>query len=303
MADPVCSAVSLAFGEPLQATASLVRNWVLVEQPGAWGPVALHESGLAPEVADALAALGRRHRFRVLLIRRPERPQDSSRHCFVAHSGRRSRWVEERVVGDLGELLDVDFAPLATGARVHFGPLRHGPLYLVCTNGRHDPCCANLGRPVARALHARRDGSVWECSHFGGDRFAGNLVCLPHGLYFGRLSAENALAVVDRYERGEIDLDHYRGRAGEAFAAQAAEYFVRRQEGLVGVDDLRVAALVAGEDGVVEVGVDGPGERAWQVEVGVVVATGARRLACHSASEERPPAYELRSLRVVPAPV
>lgn len=285
-------------GEPLQATASLVRNWVLVETPGAWGPVALHQSGLAPEVARGLAELSRRHRFRVLLVRRPERPEDSSRHCFVAHSGRRSRWIEERVVGDVSELLDVDFAPLGEGRPVGFGERRRRPLYLVCTNGRHDPCCANLGRPVARALHARSDGSVWECSHFGGDRFAGNLVCLPHGLYFGRLSAEEAVAVVDGYERGVIDLDHYRGQAGEAFAAQAAEYFVRRQESLIGVDDVRVDTVVSRDDGVVEVGLHGPAGRAYAVQVEVRAAATARPLSCGADTEERPPTYDLRDLRV-----
>jgi len=61
----VCSAVSLALAEPLQATASLVRNWVLVEHPGAWGPVALHESGLAPEISSGLASLSRRSAARV----------------------------------------------------------------------------------------------------------------------------------------------------------------------------------------------------------------------------------------------
>ena len=28
----------------------------------------------------------------------------------------------------------------------------HAQLFLVCTNGRHDQCCANLGRPLVRAL-------------------------------------------------------------------------------------------------------------------------------------------------------
>jgi hypothetical protein len=297
LADPVCSAVSLAFGEPLQATASQVRNWVLIEHPGAWGPAALHESGLAPQVSSGLAALSRRHGFRALLIRRPERPEDSSRHCFVAHSGRRSRWIEERVVDDVAELLDLDFARLRQGRPLGFGAPRAGPLYLVCTNGRHDPCCANLGRPVARARHARTDRAVWECSHFGGDRFAGNLVCLPHGLYFGRLSAEEAIDAVDGYERGVIDLDHYRGQAGEAFAAQAAEYFVRRQEGLVGVDDLHVRTVVPGDGGVVEVGLDGPGGRAFEVQVGVRPAPDARPLSCSATGEERPPTYELLDLR------
>ena len=56
------------------------------------------------------------------------------------------------------------------------------PLVLVCTNGRHDPCCATFGRPLARVLRegAQRD-DVWECSHIGGDRFAANIVILPEG--------------------------------------------------------------------------------------------------------------------------
>ena len=297
MADPVCSAVSLSQGEPLQATASMVRSWVLVEHPGAWGPAALSESGLAPHVSDGLAALGKEHRFRVLLLRRPVRPSDSSRHCFVAHSGRHWRWIEERVVRDLDELLDVDFSPLAEGRPVGFGAPRRAPLYLVCTNGRHDPCCANLGRPVARALHKRSDGAVWESSHYGGDRFAGNLVVLPHGLYFGRLSPDDAHRVVDAYERGIVDLDNYRGRAGEPFAAQAAEFYVRRQEALVGVDDLLVTGFRRLGGGVVEVRLDGPGGRAYEVTVQVRLADEPRPLSCNGPGPERPPTYALVNLR------
>lgn len=298
MADPVCSAISLAWGEPLYATASIVRNWLLVEHPGAWGPAALTESGLPSHLSGGLAAISAELGIRVLLVRRPERPDDSSRHCFVAHTGRHGRWVEERVVDDLDELMEVDFSPMRHGGRVGFGALRTDPLYLVCTNGRHDQCCANLGRPVARALHAHREGLVWESSHFGGDRFAGNLVCLPHGLYFGRLSAEEAVAVVEGYERGVIDLDHYRGQAGEAFAAQAAEYFVRRQEGLLGVDDLRVTALARGEGGAVGISLDGPDGRAYDVDVRILPAEAARPLSCNASGEDRPPTYELRGLRV-----
>jgi hypothetical protein len=291
--DPVCSAISLAWGEPLYATASIVRHWLLIEHPGAWGPVALHDSGLPAHLADGLAALSATHGLRVLLVRRPVRPADDSRQCFVAHTGRHSRWIEERVLTDLDDLLAVDFSPLAHGGRVGFGALRTDPLYLVCTNGRHDQCCANLGRPVARALHARRDGMVWESSHFGGDRFAGNLVCLPHGLYFGRLDAEDAGRVVEGYEQGIVDLDHYRGRAGEPFAAQAAEHFLRARAGFVGVDDLLVTGHRRLAGGVVEVGFDGPRGSAYVVRVQVMAADHARQLACRSSTEARPPAYAL----------
>ena len=297
MADPVCSAVSLARDEPLQATASMVRSWVLVEHPGAWGPAALSESGLPGHLSDGLAALAETHGFRVLLIRRPVRPTDSSRHCFVAHSGRHWRWIEERVVRDLDELLDVDFSPLREGRPVGFGSPRRSPLYLVCTNGRHDPCCANLGRPVARALHARADGATWESSHYGGDRFAGNLVVLPHGLYFGRLSPTDAERVVDAYERGAVDLENYRGRAGEPFAAQAAEFFLRQEAALLGVDDLLVTEVRRLGDGVVRVRFDARGGRAYEVRVQVRPASEARPLSCHAEAEGRPPTYALLDLR------
>ena len=293
MAEPVCSAISLAWGESLFATASIVRNWLLVEHPGAWGPVALRDSGLPAHLAAGLAALNDEQGIRVLLVRRPVRPDDSSRHCFVAHTGRHGRWIEERAVDDLDELLTVDFSPMRHGGRVGFGTLRADPLYLVCTNGRHDQCCANLGRPVARALHGRRDGLVWESSHFGGDRFAGNLVCLPHGLYFGRLSPEDAVRVVEGYEQGVVDLEHYRGRAGEPFAAQAAEHFLRAREGFVGVEDLLVTGHRPQPDGMVEVRFEAAGGRSYDVRVQVLPAAHARQLACRSSTEARPPTYAL----------
>lgn len=277
----------------MYGTASVVRNWLLVEHPGAWGPVALSESGLPDHVAQGLGALSRQHRFRVLLLRRPVRPSDGSHQCFVAHTGRHRRWIEERTVHDLDELLAVNFSPLREGRPLGFGTRREAPLYLVCTNGRHDQCCANLGRPVARALHARGDGAVWESSHYGGDRFAGNLVCLPHGLYFGRLSPEAANRVVEAYERGTLDLDHYRGRAGEPFAAQAAEYFLRRQEQLLGVDDLAVAQVHRRGGGVVGVRFEATGGRAYDVRVRVEAAAEPRPLSCGAVGEERPPTYSL----------
>ena len=146
---------------------------------------------------------------------------------------------------------------------------------------------------MARALHARRHGLVWESSHFGGDRFAGNVVCLPHGLYFGRLSPEDAGRVVEGYEEGVVDLEHYRGRAGEPFAAQAAEHFLRAQEGLLGVDDLLVTGHRPQAGGVVAVRFSGPDGRTYDVRVQVLPAAQARQLACRSSAEARPPTYAL----------
>ena len=110
-------------------------------------------------------------------------------------------------------------------------------LVLVCTNGRHDPCCATFGRPLVRHLrHADCGDDVWECSHIGGDRFAANLVVLPQGLYFGRVTVDRVDALLDGLQRNELDLDTYRGRSTLTYIAQAAEHFTRRQLGLTAVD-------------------------------------------------------------------
>src|ERR687896_611014 len=95
-------------------------------------------------------------------------------------------------------------------AAVRQGP----PLYLVCTHGSKDACCAVRGRPLAAALASIRPAETWECSHIGGDRFAPNLVCLPHSLFYGQVGPSDVAEVVSAYERGELSLPFLRGRSG-----------------------------------------------------------------------------------------
>ena len=299
MVEPRCSGISSSHGEGLCGTASIVRSWVLVEQPGPWGSEALSQSDLPAEVAAPLGEQAREHRVRVLLLRRPDRPDRSpaaGRHCFVAHSSRHRTWIEHRLVEDPVELLAIDFARLGAGEPALFGAPHDRPLYLVCTNGRHDPCCAQLGRPVARALADERH-SVWECSHVGGDRFAGNLVCLPHGLYFGRLGPDEAATVVDAYERGRIAVEFYRGRAGDPFVVQAADCLLRAATDLRRLDDVEPVWRRPAADGMVDVGFDARDGRRFEVRVAVRAAPEGRSLTCAARHEEHPPVYSLVSLR------
>jgi hypothetical protein len=219
-------------------TASRVRGWVLLEQAGPWGREAVLQSRLDRDLAVALDRHADAAGARLLLIRRPGRGDGGKGHCFIAHSGRRDPWAEGRVLDDPAELLDLDLGRVLAGERPGFGEPVALPLYLVCTNGRHDRCCATYGRPLALALAATVGERVWESSHVGGDRFAANLVCLPHGHYFGRVEPQDAPRVVGRYEREVIDLDHYRGRCSDPPVVQAAEWYARQRTGLTGRDEL-----------------------------------------------------------------
>jgi hypothetical protein len=298
--EATCTATSRALGEPLLGTASRVRSWVLLQQQGPWGADALSESRLDPALARALSERARAAGVRIVLIRRPGRGAwDDAPQCYLAHTGPRVRFVEARRLAGPEDLLDADLDRLARGERPGFGTPRTSPLHLVCTNGKHDRCCATRGRPLADALAASHGEAVWECSHIGGDRFAANLVCFPHGLYYGGLDRADGPRVAAAYERGLIDLAHYRGRSSADPAAQAAEHFVREREGLLGVDDLPVVGRAATAGDEVTVTFAGPSGVHYRVRVQTTRAAQPRPLTCGAAHLALPPVYQLLALDTV----
>lgn len=217
-----CSDGAARRGDPLLGTASPATRWLLIEEPGGWGRDGLTSSSIDREVAATLARRAKAARVRVQLIRRPGRRHRPARRAYAVVDadigGERTRWGSAR---SDRELLDV---PL-DGPPDDLGDTT--PVYLVCAHGRKDVCCAIRGRPVAEYLVAHRPEATWETSHVGGDRFAANLVVLPHGLFYGQVTADTALAAVKAYEEGQVLPRQLRGRSGHQPPVQAAECFAR----------------------------------------------------------------------------
>jgi hypothetical protein len=113
-------------------------------------------------------------------------------------------------------------------------------MFLVCTNGRRDACCALRGRAVLAALSDEHADAAWECTHLGGHRFAGNLVCLPDGIIYGRVTPEDAPRLAAAYRQGRLDPEYLRGRSMLPASAQVAEIELRRRLGLHGLRDVDV---------------------------------------------------------------
>ncbi|HSJ44969.1 MAG TPA: sucrase ferredoxin [Euzebyales bacterium] len=290
-----CAAAAYARDEPRYATASTVRRWLLIEQPGPWGASAIRESRIPSVAAEALIDLGKRLSARVLLIRRPAGRASDGTHVYVAHTGVRSRWLQSFVVDAPQAALDLDLEPLRRGRSVDGRP-EDDPLLLVCTNGRHDPCCAEFGRPVADALAAGYGELVWEVSHIGGDRFAGNVVVLPDGIYYGGLDADRAVRVAQSHLTGHIELGAYRGRSAQPFVVQAAEHFLRREHRLTGLDAVRWTDREALADDRWRITFATPAGMV-QVDVGVGREDEPRQLTCRAPQLARPPRYDLLALR------
>lgn len=237
-----CAVASHASGEPLLGTAAPVRSWLLIERPGAWSAAALAETLAEALPADRrreLGALTRSAGLRPLLIRRPGRDSGAASTTVLLGSATPgSSWLERLQLPDLRALADVDVEKLAAAVPGHGEPV-DGPAFLVCTHGSKDMCCAVQGRPVARMLAAEHPGSVWECSHVGGDRFAGNVVVAPFGEYYGQLDADSALVVADSARRGLLQEQGFRGRSAYDAWQQAAEMGVRSRRSLWARDDVR----------------------------------------------------------------
>jgi hypothetical protein len=228
---------------------------------------------------------------RVLFVRRVPRRASSRIAVFLATSTRERCELRGLEVERYDELAGVDFATAGE-------PVGH-PLFLVCTHGKHDRCCARLGRPVYEALREQvEDGWVWQSSHVGGDRFAGNVVALPDGVYYGRVEPAETWPVVEAALARRVHLPCYRGRSCYGFAAQAAELAVREATRELGVDDVLVRSVRPADEGWTAV-VDAPATR---YEVAVRVEEGEpTHLTCSTEKLRRPKRY-VAELRVAGSP-
>jgi hypothetical protein len=278
----------------MTGTASDRSNWLMLEDRGPWARDILSTRRLPVQVTRRLRALSAALGVRIVFIRRYGRqPFQGDLACFMAHTGPDQPWLKRIRLGSVADVFQADLSPLARDRPPGVGEPDPGPLFLVCTHGRRDPCCAERGRPVARALHAALGDRVWEVSHIGGDRFAGNVVAFPHGLYFGRLEPATATLAARSYEDGRIDLEHYRGRSCYAFAVQTAEAAVRRRTGLARVDELPLKRVRWIRADLVEAEFEGPDGTVHRAAVLVDRADQPRLLTCHSTTPARPPVYEL----------
>lgn len=290
-----CSRSSVDRGEPMFATGSSVRGWLLVEVRGAWGEDAVHSSALGQFLPQGWNDDMRRRGMRVICVRSHLRSLGGGVRLFSCTPRRPGDQQARLWWRDVGSLADVADAAVDLAASrepgIGWQPTLQ-PAFFVCTNGRHDACCADYGRPLVRALRTSRWApDLWECSHIGGDRFAANLVVLPHSLYFGRVTPESALAVIEAIEAGELDLAHFRGRTSYSPAEQAVEHFVRQEFGVVTIDGVVVGDRSSDGSYAVQLG-----EREVFVRVRRHMTSVAESLTCKGRTGQLVPAYALESI-------
>jgi hypothetical protein len=279
-----CSQVNPA--EPLAGTADPVGAWVLVEYRPTWKPRAQADNTLPPRVRDwlmrqltALAESGIR-----------ARPQFIRRAVHDAPGVRLVVAGPERTVmfqaDDHDAFVALDLACLVrqpTAATIPAGFAQGdvtAPLYFVCTNGQRDVCCARYGLPLYRALAETVGARAWQITHLGGHRFAPNVLVLPQGAVYGRVTPAAATAFVAEIEAGRLAFAQLRGRSFYPPHVQAAEAFSGR-------DGLRLLG-VAGDQAEARVRF---ALAADILEIGVRRAAGALQVLASCGAEAAEPIH------------
>ena len=250
-----CSVGARERRDPLIGSAPPARGWLLFECPGPWPVKATRLFGdLGPEMDRRTLAA----EVRPMLVRRPGRTDPEAPRSWWFVDSLAGTWIhgEWATNDDVRRALDlVDVA--REEARARMTPAR--PMVLVCAHAKHDVCCAVRGRPIAAELATRWPAEVWECSHLGGDRFAGNVAMLPDSVFYGGLDTADAERLVADHLAGEADLEHLRGVGTQTSAGQAAVHELLRRRGSRRLVDVTVDSVRSVGEGMWEIGLRGRG--------------------------------------------
>jgi (2Fe-2S) ferredoxin len=216
---------------------------------------------------------------------------------FAAYVHTDRPWAQTTELGDVRDLLDLDVSGVGDGRSPGFTPY-DDPLFLVCTHGKHDACCAERGRPLYAAVSAAAPEHAWEVSHIGGDRFAANVLVLPHGLYYGRLDPRDAAGFVRSHLTGRLDLEHLRGRSSYPFSVQAAEVYLRRHLDLTTITPMSLTEHT--RHGAETTAVFAVAGERWEVRVHTELGQ-PRQLTCRAASSSVGQTHTLLEVRTLPS--
>lgn len=290
-----CSLRSREATEKVFGTASMGESWLLLEYAQPWGAKAFNESAIPPAVKHHLSAVLKSVPLsKVLLIKRT-RNVAGPLTLFVARSRESASSILKFEFFEYEQLLDLDLASALAGGSPASATPWEAPLFLVCTHGKRDKCCAKFGIPIYNTIRSLvGPSSVWQCSHVGGDRFAANVVCFPDGIFYGHVTEQSAELMVQEYYERRIVLPIFRGRSCYSFPVQAAEFFTRRETEFRGIGDLKFLTYEPLKPNEWRVRFSAEVDaKVHQVSLRSHLSEFQNRLTCHSSEPRRVVQYSL----------
>jgi len=230
-----CAEQSQNMGNPLIGTVKPFSYLFLLEYGGSFGRNALRDSDIPEEVNGHISQglkvvedqLGK---AKFLLIKNQHSKEGNEINLFVLQNDPETPILRRYTLEYYEQLLRSSLRDLIDPQG---GDPVEAPMYLICTNGNRDKCCARFGFPLYRSLYQsipQPEKYVWECSHVGGHRFAGNVITLPNGCFYGFVDQKDLLGLVAHTEENCIYLPNLRGRSALSNEAQAVEKYLRENK-------------------------------------------------------------------------
>lgn len=221
--------------EHLYGTVPKVDHWLLLEYSEHWEKDSLDKSHIPPKVKEELSKYLKSMDNSRLQIIQKELRKEGKINFYYINSSEFGPKTYHFQLDKYEELIELNLMNL-----IESGDLSNyetdEKITLVCTHGAYDTCCGKYGVPVYNELTKVEGISAWRTTHVGSHRFAANIVMLPEGIYYGRVSPENVSEIAGIHLRGEIALDNFRGRCCYRQAAQVSDYFLRKQLGENGLN-------------------------------------------------------------------
>ena len=266
-----CSQNSRIAGEELAGTAKPVNLWLMIEYRARW-PREAREVFSVDLQNQIEGVRSRVPDTRIAFIKQPERVSGPL-SVFWAFSREHGAELLRGSFSSYEKLsLDLDDLPDRTGES----------FYGVCTHGAHDLCCAQFGNKIYEEMRVH-SADVWQVSHLGGCRFAPNVVCLPHGVVYGRVEKDDCVRIVSGYRNSRLLVEKLRGRSCFSKPVQAAEQFLMLEKDLTQLGDLALTGAIEIEPGRWRVTFAGIGARSHAVIVSLVDKEVTAYKSCSSA--------------------
>lgn len=222
--DFYCSQLALESDELMAGTAVSAPVWILLEYRQLWQAKATSDNTLPVSVKtwldEQLGAVNGRLQF----IR--QLPYQQRYRCFVAVPDAQHPRLYRFDFAEYEELLNLDMPALVANATQYKPYLTSAPLFLVCTNGKRDRCCAKFGTALYQAFTDVVETAVWQTTHLGGHRFAPTLMSFPEGVCYGQVTVEDIPQLLTAQQNSDIYLPRLRGRVIYDAVTQVAEYYL-----------------------------------------------------------------------------
>lgn len=215
-----CSAASRYFKEDIHGSAANYNGFILLEHNDPF-PEKISQAHFDPQFIAALQELAKRKKAKLLLIRNRKTSFRVVRLIYVD-------CLQQRYFTLHSTPEDLAAIRLEYYIDSPESIWESTPFFVVCTNGKKDKCCSKFGFPVFKFIENHdRQMTVFECTHVGGDRFAANAVCMPYGVYYGRVMVEDVDPILAATDQEAIYYPNYRGCSARSFLHQSVECFLR----------------------------------------------------------------------------